>query len=412
MVDPSEPEHIDTCHVPAGTPRTPPHSQKSAEARSPTTGSLEKIIEAANVPSYQRNDKSVTQSILEHVTTAIILVDATLAIRYVNPAGENLLACSKTRLLGESCLPLFEGEPYFVDQLQTALATQHPFTHRDLSLYMPGRSTPTLDCTVNPMVWQDGTATLLIELAEKDRLSRISRDQALLSTHNATRLLLKGVAHEVKNPLGGILGAAQLMKRELPSDHLEEYLDVIIQETDRLRNLVDRMLGPRDLPVFKLTNLHEILEHVLHILRAEGIGNVTIYRDYDVSLPDITVDRDRLIQAFLNILRNAVQALLEQQDNTRPTINIQTRILRQFTLSGKRHRLALCIKITDNGPGIPESLMESIFLPMVTSRAEGNGLGLSIAQDIMNQHAGLIECDSKPGNTTFTIILPLENDLA
>jgi two-component system nitrogen regulation sensor histidine kinase GlnL len=369
---------------------------------------FDSIMKAANMTVFERNGKSVAQSILEHVTTAIILIDATLSIRYVNPAAENLLACSKTRMLGESCLPLFEAEPYFAEQLKTALSTQHPFTHRDLPLHMPGRSSPTLDCTVNPMMWQDGTATLLIELAEKDRLSRISRDQALLSTHNATRLLLKGVAHEVKNPLGGILGAAQLMKREIGDDHLQEDLDVIIQETDRLKNLVDRMLGPRELPFYEPTNIHEMMEHVLHVLRAEGIGNILIYRDYDVSLPDITADRDRLIQAFLNILRNAVQVLQEQTDANRPTINIQTRILRQFTLSGKRHRLALCVKITDNGPGIPETLMESIFLPMVTSRAEGNGLGLSIAQDIMNQHAGLIECDSKPGNTTFTIILPLE----
>lgn len=375
-----------------------------------TKRTFDKLIEAANVTVFERNEKSVAQSILEHVTTAIILIDANLAIRYVNPAAENLLACSKTRLLGESCLPLFEVAPYFGEQLQTALETQHPFTHRDLSLFMPGRVSPTLDCTVNPMVWQDGTATLLIELAEKDRLSRISRDQALVSTHNATRLLLKGVAHEVKNPLGGILGAAQLMKREIPQGHLEEYLDVIIQEIDRLRNLVDRMLGPRDLPFYAPSNIHEILEHVLHVLHAEGLGNIIIYRDYDVSLPDVTADRDRLVQAFLNILRNAVQVLQDQTSLDRPTINIQTRILRQFTLSGKRHRLALCVKITDNGPGIPESLMESIFLPMVTSRAEGNGLGLSIAQDIMNQHAGLIECDSVLGKTTFTIILPLDNE--
>ncbi|MEJ2669713.1 MAG: histidine kinase dimerization/phospho-acceptor domain-containing protein [Gammaproteobacteria bacterium] len=370
-------------------------SDNRADNRAPTRSScLPKIMEA-HYNNSRLNSKGIQQIILEHITTAILLIDETFMIRYVNPAAENLFACSRSRLLSESCLPLFNASAQFIAQLQTALTEQHPFTHRDLVINIPGKSAPTLDCAVNPMVWRDGSATLLIELSEKDRLSRISRDQALISTHNATRLLLKGVAHEVKNPLGGILGAAQLMKRELPSPELEEYVNIIIEETDRLRNLVDRMLGPHNLPVYSPCNIHEILEHVLHIIRAEEFA-----KSMSIRPPKGFGEREKIGPGdFQN-----------SSEITQPTISIKTRILRQFTLSGRRHRLALCVHITDNGPGIPESLMDSIFLPMVSSRADGNGLGLSIAQDILNQHAGLIECNSEPGETTFTLILPLGLD--
>jgi len=350
---------------------------------------------------------SFSQQVLENMTTAIVVIDQSCSILFVNPAAENLLACSKARLLGHPLTELFDLGEAFSNQLIHALENQQSLTHRDFIITLPTKESLTLDCTVTPHLSNDLPPTAIVELIEKDRFWRINRDQTLISNHQATRLLLKGLAHEVKNPLGGILGAAQLMKRELQNDQYSDYLNIIIEETDRLKNLVDRMLGPRNLPVFSDHNIHEILERVLTILQAEGIGRMGLFRDYDVSLPEVEVDRDRLIQALLNIMRNAVQALNEDHEIPAPMLKIKTRVLRQYTLSQKRHRLALCIQIIDNGPGIPDSLLESIFLPMVSSRAEGNGLGLSIAQDIVNQHDGLLECSSKTGRTCFTLVLPL-----
>lgn len=230
----------------------------------------------------------------------------------------------------------------------------------------------------------------------------------MLASHQAMRKLVRGVAHEIKNPLGGIRGAAQLLERELPDAELKEYTRVIIEEADRLRVLADRMLGPRRLPTLRTVNPHECVERVVRLLEAEADGRVSIVRDYDPSLPDIEADPDQLIQAMLNIGGNGLQALLENPSKHPPVLLFKTRPMRQFTIGAKRHRLVLRIDIQDNGPGIPAELKQSIFYPMVSGRAAGNGLGLSIAQDIIHQYNGLIECDSYPGRTLFSIYLPLE----
>ncbi|MEM8547632.1 MAG: nitrogen regulation protein NR(II), partial [Pseudomonadota bacterium] len=237
-------------------------------------------------------------------------------------------------------------------------------------------------------------------------LLKISREEGLISAQEATRSVVRGLAHEIKNPLGGVRGAAQLLARALPDEHLREYTSIIIEEADRLRDLVDRMLGPKRQLQVAPVNIHEVTEHVRNLIGAEAGDATELLRDYDPSLPSIVGDRPQLIQAVLNIVRNAYQAT-EGLDHG--SITLRTRSHRQFTIGTRRHRLVCRLDIEDNGPGIPEDLQHAIFVPMISSRAEGTGLGLSISQAIINRHQGLLDCTSEPGKTIFTIYLPMEN---
>jgi two-component system nitrogen regulation sensor histidine kinase GlnL len=244
----------------------------------------------------------------------------------------------------------------------------------------------------------------MMELLALDRHLRISRDELLLAQHQASRELIRGLAHEIKNPLGGIRGAAQLLEREYPDSEHREYTRVIIREADRLQNLVDRLLGPNRLPQKADVNVHQILEHVRQLVEAEAPAGIVVLRDYDPSIPEVHADREQLIQATLNVTRNALQALGAQGSGM---IVLRTRTRRQITIGGRRHKLAIQMDIEDNGPGIPHQMMEKIFYPMVTTRAEGTGLGLPIAQYLIHSHGGLIECQSQPGRTVFSMFLPL-----
>ncbi|MGD8913083.1 MAG: nitrogen regulation protein NR(II), partial [Candidatus Thiodiazotropha sp.] len=258
------------------------------------------------------------------------------------------------------------------------------------------------DCTVIPIRSDQYVNEFLVEIQQVDRQLRISREEQLLARNQASRALVRGLAHEIKNPLGGLRGAAQLLERELPHASLAEYTQIIIEEADRLQNLVDRMLGPNKLPVLKWVNIHQVLERVCSLVQAETGPGLEIKKDYDPSIPDLKGDMDQLIQAFLNIMRNGVQAA-----GPSGVIGIDTRILRQFTIGNIRHRLVVSVEISDNGPGIPIDLQERVFFPLV-SGSEGMGLGLSISQTLINRHQGLIEFTSKPGDTVFRVLLPLE----
>jgi two-component system nitrogen regulation sensor histidine kinase GlnL len=260
-----------------------------------------------------------------------------------------------------------------------------------------------VNCTVLPVHQFESEADLLMELHQVDRQIRITREEHLLSQHQATQALLRGLAHEIKNPLGGLRGAAQLLERELPSDELREYTRIIIHEADRLQGLLNRMLGPNQLPHLRDVNIHHVLEHVRGLLSAEYPSGPVIVRDYDPSIPDLRADADRLIQALLNIARNGAHAAGDSG-----SLAFRTRVLRQFTLGNELHRLVLRVEIEDTGPGIPEELLDRVFFPMVSGRAGGTGLGLPIAQELINQHGGLIECESRPGSTKFFVYLPLE----
>ena len=354
--------------------------------------------------------------LLDSLSTAIILLNDQLEICYLNPAAENLLAISAMRLQGMKVSQLFDNADGCVSSLQEALNTNHTFTQRQAPLTLLDHDPITVDLTATPL--QSGAAKLLlVEMQPMDRLMRINREEALISTHDTTRNLVRGLAHEIKNPLGGIRGAAQLLSEDLNNQpELREFTDIISAETDRLCKLVDRLLGPNTMPKFAPVNIHEVLEHVAALAESETRGSIFIERNYDPSIPEFYGDRGQLIQAILNIVRNAIQALLVKdqiegevhQKQASPTIWLKTRIKRHFTIGKTHHRVVCCIDIVDNGPGIPEEIIDRVFFPMISGRVDGSGLGLPIAQSAVHLHHGLIECENKDGETRFSMYLPLE----
>ncbi|MBA4503460.1 nitrogen regulation protein NR(II) [Marinobacterium marinum] len=349
---------------------------------------------------------SYTQShkqILDNLTSAVLVLDEQLCIQYMNPAAEMLLEATARRLKHRPIEEWLSSSEDELSVLRQSLASGHPYSKREARLITQVGREMTVDYSVNPVP----EAGVLLEIQARDRLIRIEREEELLTRHASARVLVRGLAHEIKNPLGGIRGAAQLLDRELDREELHEYTQVIIDEADRLRHLVDRLLGPHTLPPIEAVNIHAVLEHVCSLVSAEAGGQITIVRDYDPSIPEFSGARGQLIQAVLNIVRNAMQAMEEAQTPD-PCLTLKTRALRQITLGAERHRLVCALEITDNGPGIPDELLDTLFYPMVSSRAQGSGLGLSIAQSIMNQHKGLIEFTSVPGCTRFNLFIPLE----
>ncbi|WP_089703909.1 nitrogen regulation protein NR(II) [Vreelandella arcis] len=342
------------------------------------------------------------QRLLEHLTTAVLLLDGQLNVRWMNPAAEALLAVSLSRVQGIGLNTMLGGDESIDGVLAKARDAFHPFTQREARI-TPLNSVPlTVDYTVTPL----SATELLLEIEPRDRLMQISREEALTTRQETIKVLARGLAHEVKNPLGGIRGAAQLLERDLDNPALREYTHIIVEEVDRLRDMVDSMLGPNYIVKHEPVNIHKVLERVRSLLIAEH-PNVDIQRDYDPSLPELSGDESQMIQAVLNVARNAVQAMNDAQ-TPHATLVLRTRARRQFTLGAERHRLVSEVDVIDNGPGIPNTLQETLFYPMVSGRAEGSGLGLSIAQSILHQHQGLIECDSRPGHTEFRLLIPLE----
>ncbi len=343
------------------------------------------------------------QQLLDSLSTAVVIVDPSLQLLHMNPAAENLLAVSRAQVANQSFLAFFHESDEAIATLQQALQEQHQYTKRRTNWLLPNGNRLTIDYSVTPLADQKGLA---IEIQPLDRLLRISREEALLSAQETSRNLARNMAHEIKNPLGGIRGAAQLLSKELNNESLKDYTQVIIDEADRLRNLVDRMLGPNQPLQLVAVNIHEVLERIISVIHAEVGSEIEILKDYDPSIPDLPADQEQLIQALLNVARNAVQALLENKtDNAK--ITLRSRIQRQFTIGQRFHRLVVRIDIIDNGPGIPDEILSHIFYPMITGRATGTGLGLAISQQLISQHGGLIECESQPGNTQFSIYLPL-----
>jgi two-component system nitrogen regulation sensor histidine kinase GlnL len=261
-----------------------------------------------------------------------------------------------------------------------------------------------VDVTVTPLEGQVTGTHLLIELADARTRARISRESEMLSRLDGSRLMVRQLGHEIKNPLGGLRGAAQLLDRELHSGALKEYTTVIISEADRLRALVDSMLGPSRPPQKSLVNIHELCEHVFHLLRSEAPEHMSVERDYDPSLPNARFDRNEIVQALLNVGRNALQAV----DTQHGRLTLRTRVLTHINISTVRHRLVANIQVEDNGHGVPPELQRSVFYPLVTTRATGTGLGLAVAQDLVTRHGGIVEFESRPGRTIFSLLLPLE----
>ena len=349
--------------------------------------------------------------LLDNLTTATLLLNDALRLEYMNPAAEMLLAISGQRSHGQFISELFTETTEALQSLRLAVEQAHPFTKREALLTSATGQTLTVAYAVTPILSTAGTM-LLLEVHPRDRLLRITKEEAQLSKQETSKMLVRGLAHEIKNPLGGIRGAAQLLARQLPDENLRDYTNVIIEEADRLRNLVDRMLGSNKRPALAMTNGHEVRERVCNLVEAETQGDITLVRDYDPSLPDLLIDREQMIQAVLNIVRNAMQAISAQNELRLGRITLRTRAMRQFTIGHVRHRLVTKIEIIDNGPGIPPELQDTLFFPMVSGRPDGTGLGLAITQNIISQHQGLIECESQPGHTLFSIFLPLEQGAA
>ncbi|KAF3981756.1 MAG: nitrogen regulation protein NR(II) [Methylococcales symbiont of Hymedesmia sp. n. MRB-2018] len=343
------------------------------------------------------------KNILAHLNEAILLFNRQLELIYINAAGEILLADSEKHLLGLTANSLFKssGSSLLID-LQQCLNLEDPIVDREIKLVRPNH-TIKVNISVTPLFHNNVLNEILVEMQQVDRQLRISKEEQLFAQQNMSRLLAKGLAHEIKNPLGGIRGAAQLLELELEDQDLQEYTQIIIQESDRLKALMDKMLGPKKPAKKELLNIHEVLERVRHLVNIEA-NKIIIKTDYDPSIPNLKADKNQLIQVVLNIVQNAVQAM-----HHKGTISIKSRVLRQLTIGRKHYKLTAKIDISDNGPGITSEMMSQIFYPMITSRAEGTGLGLSIAQSLINQHNGFIECESEPGNTIFSIFLPLVN---
>ena len=346
---------------------------------------------------------------LDQLATAVVVVDAGLAVRYMNPSAENLFEMSSKNVAGQPLKDIFTGIAVLEAAVEHARTRNCSYTEHDFELEVSGRARLHLSCTVTPIDLSADDARsedLLLEFRHIDQQLRIAREERLLDQSQANRELIRNLAHEIKNPLGGIRGAAQLLDRELERPNLHEYTQVIMKEADRLQLLMDRLLTPHRLPQPTLLNMHEVLERVRSLILAEYPRDITVRRDYDVSLPLLKGDREQLIQVVLNIVRNAAQAAVAAGKSGE--IRLRTRVVRQVTLARRRYRHAIAVEIIDNGPGIPQALQERVFHPLVSGRDGGSGLGLTLAQTFVTQHHGMIYFESAPGSTTFTILLPVD----
>ena len=330
---------------------------------------------------------------LDLLATAVVALDDSFVVRYANPAAENLLATGARSLIGQPFLGLFSERAELERTLDEARVTHWDYSAQDATYARTGLP---LSCIVTRIEAQ-GLA-LLAELRPLDRQLRQAREERMLFEQQTNRELIRNLAHEIKNPLGGLRGSAQLLERELERPELREYTQVIIKEADRLQRLMDRMLTPHRTPRVEPVGIHEVLERVRSLVRAEF--GVEIQRDYDPSIPEIVGDREQLIQAVLNIARNAAQAGAKR-------ISFRTRAVRQITILRQRHKLALELQVVDDGPGVPEEIQDRIFNPLVSGREGGTGLGLSLAQTFVQYHQGVVEFESRPGRTIFRILLPL-----
>jgi two-component system, NtrC family, nitrogen regulation sensor histidine kinase GlnL len=338
--------------------------------------------------------------VLTSLTTAVVVLDHDLTCDFVNPAAENLLGVSARQVRGRPVAELIHPADELVSLCRRVLKSRVTFRLREL-LVRVGEREVELDCRAAPLDRREG---IVLELSDNERDKQLRRDAELVAQQRLSRQMIRQLAHEIRNPLGGLRGAAQLLERQLPGAELKAYTRVIIEEADRLNGLVDNILKAGGVPKPELVNLHQITEHVAKLIAGEKPPGVELVRDYDPSLPSLSVDRGQMIQALLNLARNALEAV--GQDGR---IVLRTRALSNYNLGGEQHRLVLSIEIEDSGPGIPDELKETIFYPLVTGRTTGTGLGLTIAQDLVSRNGGLIEFTSRPGRTVFHMRLPATN---
>ncbi|MBY6019328.1 nitrogen regulation protein NR(II) [Ferrimonas balearica] len=343
-------------------------------------------------------DRQSDPDYLHQLSTAVLVLTPQLQVRYANHAAEQLLGLGQRRLLGQNAASLYSQLATDTALLRQTLEREQGQSLYAVSLVTLDGQHHTIDLIFTPLE----SAEILVEARVVDHQQRISQELQHYAQQHAAQLLVRGLAHEIKNPLGGLRGAAQLLERELDDPELKEFTTIIIEQSDRLRGLVDRLLGPQYPGTWAEGNVHRLLEQVARLCEMEATGTLVIERDYDPSIPDFVMDAEQLQQALLNVVRNAVQALDGQG-----RIVLRTRSQGQTTIAGRRHRQVVAVSVVDDGPGIDPSIQDTLFYPMVTNKADGSGLGLSIAQKIVSQHQGRIELESWPGHTEFTLLLPM-----
>tara|TARA_B100000795_G_scaffold143013_1_gene107062 strand:+ start:149 stop:1246 length:1098 start_codon:yes stop_codon:yes gene_type:complete len=346
---------------------------------------------------------------MEDLATAVFACDKNLVIKYINPSAEILFELSYDQALNENISLFFEEIDFFKGALKQAKTKQSSYREHEYFIKTKQNKTICVSFTITPI--EKRGFDFIVEFSQMDQQLRVAREERMFIQQQANSELLRNLAHEIRNPLGGLRGAAQLLEKELNEKSLKEYTQVIINEADRLQNLMNKLLIPHQLPTYKKTNIHEVLERVRSLILSEFPENLELTRDYDISLPEFIGDREKLIQAVLNVARNGVQAMLEVKSKGKMNLKFITRAESQIVFHKKKHTTAIRLDIIDSGPGINKELLDKIFYPLVSGKDYGSGLGLSLAQNFITQHNGMIDCLSTVGNTKFSIILPIENGL-
>ena len=364
---------------------------------------MQRMIMSNNKVNLKNIKLHYQQALPNQMVTAVVVLDSDMAICYVNPAAEALLVRSLRKLYRLPIEQVFYNMPIHNSRLQQLLITGQEFSDSDVTLEFFDNRQITVEITASSVTFEN-SPHILLEFKQIDQQKQISAEAFQQQQWESARDLIRGLAHEIKNPLGGLRGAAQLLDLDLNTEQ-KEYTAMIIEQADRLTNLVDRLLGPNQLPQMKLQNIHIVIEKVFQLIQFDNPKNIVIKRDYDPSIPELVFDQDKLQQTVINIVNNAIHVL--EQDNT---IVLRTRAASNKTINGKRMKLCVQISIIDDGPGIDEHIQSTIFYPMVSGRSSGTGLGLSICQTIVHQHNGKISCKSRPGHTEFTILLPFNSE--
>ena len=346
------------------------------------------------------------EHLLNSCSVAIVSLDNQLTIKWLNFAAESILGCSKRFAQGKHIANAVPLPVTLLNQIHEAIETTQSVVSRKVEILPRLHGTMVIDCVVTPVSLADNSTQVVLEILDVDRSLKIATERALFDQQERSQNMLRGVAHEVLNPLGGIRGAAQLLEQELGHSKLTEYTSLLIKETDRLQQLLQKMLGPNSRPTLANHNIHEILNYVGKLLLTDNPGKVATQYDYDPSIPDLYCDREKLVQVFINLVSNALYAL---KDTSNPKVIFVTRVERNFTIRGELKRLVCKVHIQDNGPGIPPDLSETLFYPLVSGSSKGTGLGLSIAQSLVVQHGGLIECRQRNGHTSFEVTIPIES---
>ena len=339
------------------------------------------------------------QNILESITTSVVITNKFMKIVHVNTAAENLFRSSKENLQNAKLSELFaNNKSIIINQVYDAIALNQSSTSRDIEISLKTKTKHNVDCNVQT-IFLEKDKHVLLEIRTLKRIKNIVTNANFINQNNATEMITRSIAHEIKNPLGGIKGAAQLLKKEI-NEEQKEYTDIIIEEADRLKNYIDKMHGPKDLPSFKSMNIHLMIDKVLKIL---GIKSSNYKKNYDPSIPLLYLDQDMIIQSLLNIIKNASEAITENG-----LIEIKTRVDRSFTINSIRHKLVAIISIIDDGIGVNKEIASKLFLPLITNKKKGNGLGLSISQRLISINKGIITFEEENSKTIFKIILPID----